>query len=85
MKEKCLDLLEKARNNLGGLRFSELQRLCKCAGMWFDRSSGSHFIYKSENPSFTISIQKLRDGKAKSYQVKQLLDFIEEHNLDRGE
>jgi len=29
-----------------------------------------------------ISIQKMKDGKAKPYQVRQLLDFIEDNNLD---
>jgi hypothetical protein len=47
-----------------------------------DRVRGSHFILKMENPSFLISIQKMKDGKAKPYQVRELLDFIEDNNLD---
>jgi len=35
-----------------------------------------------DDPFFLISIQKMKDGMAKSYQVRQLLDFIEENNLD---
>lgn len=47
-----------------------------------DRTAGSHFIYKLEDPFFLLSIQKLKDGKAKAFQVKQLIDFIEENDLD---
>jgi hypothetical protein len=76
-------LLEKARNNPAGLRFKELQRLCEVVGMKLARVKGSHFIYIHENPTFAISLQEMRDGKAKSFQVKQLLDKIDEHGLDK--
>jgi predicted RNA binding protein YcfA (HicA-like mRNA interferase family) len=49
--------------------------------MQLDRVKGSHHIYKSGDPFKLISIQKMPDGKAKSYQVRQLPAFIEEHNL----
>jgi len=51
-------------------------------GMIEDRRAGSHFIYKLEHPFFLLSIQKMKDGKAKAYQVRQLVDFIEENDLD---
>lgn len=51
-------------------------------GMILDRKSGSHLIYKLENPFFLLSIQTMKDGKAKAYQVRQLIDFIEENGLD---
>jgi len=35
-----------------------------------------------QSPFFLLSIQKMKDGKAKPYQVRQLLDFIEDNNLD---
>jgi len=38
-----------------------------------------------EDPFYLISIQKMKDGKAKPYQVRQLLDFIEDNNLDSME
>lgn len=46
-----------------------------------DRTGGSHFIYKLEDPFYLLSIQKTKDGKAKAYQVRQILDFIEENDL----
>jgi len=81
LDKRCIDLLKRARNNPAGLRFTELCKLCECANMHLDRVKGSHHIYKSGNPFKLISIQKMPDGKAKSYQVRQLLDFIEEYNL----
>jgi translation elongation factor P/translation initiation factor 5A len=51
--------------------------------MILDRKKGSHFIYKLGEPFFILSIQKTKDGKAKAYQVRQLLNFIEENDLDQ--
>lgn len=80
--KQCLKLFEEAKSSATGLRFSELQKLCECAGMTLDRTKGSHFIYHHKNPSFSLSIQETREGKAKPYQVRQLLALIEEHGLD---
>ena len=85
MNKRCLELLHFAKNNPKGLRFSELQKLCVCGGMWHDRTKGSHYVYKHANPSFTVTIQELPDGKAKPYQVEQVITLIEEHNLDSEE
>jgi hypothetical protein len=78
-------LLSKAKNNPAGLRFTELQRLCEAMGMTLDRVNGSHFIYRHNNPFFIMPIQKFRDGKAKHYQVTQLLRFIDKYHLHREE
>ena len=82
MNKKCYRLYEKAKANPKGLRFSELKTLCECIGMIRDRVKGSHFIYRFEDPFFLISIQRMKDGKAKPYQFRQLLDFIEDNNLN---
>jgi hypothetical protein len=47
-----------------------------------DRTVGSHVIYKLERPFCLLSVQTTRDGKAKAYQVRQLLGLIEENALD---
>lgn len=51
--------------------------------MILDRKKGSHFIYRLGEPFFLLSIQKTKDDKAKTYQARQLLDFIEENNFDQ--
>ena len=82
MNKKCYGLFGKAKENPKGLRFSDLKTLCECIGMRCDRIKGSHFIYRMDDPFFLISIQKMKDGMAKPYKVRQLLCFIEDNNLD---
>jgi hypothetical protein len=83
LNPRCRKLFEKAKNNPNGLGFLELKFLCACIGMTLDRVEGSPFIYKLGEPFILLSVQKLKDGKAKAYQVRQLIDFIEEYDLDK--
>jgi len=83
LTQKCIELFKKAKNNPRGLRFTELRRLCGCIGMTLDRVEGSHHIFKMRSPFFLLSVQKMKEGIAKAYQVRQLIDFIEEHDLDK--
>jgi hypothetical protein len=50
--------------------------------MTLDRVESSHHIFKMREPFFLFSVQRMKAGKAKAYQVRQLIDFIEEHDLD---
>lgn len=83
MNKRCIELFEFAKNNPKGLRFSDLQKLCLCCGMRHDRTKGSHYIYKHANPPSLVTIQELPDGKAKAYQVKLVIEFIEGNDLNR--
>ncbi|MFH1515663.1 MAG: type II toxin-antitoxin system HicA family toxin [bacterium] len=85
MNKKCYGLYQRAKANPKGLRFTEVMKLCKCIGLSCDRVKGSHFIYKKDDPFFLISIQRMKDGTAKPYQVRQLLSYIDDNNLDRLE
>ena len=40
------------------------------------KTGGSHRIFIKENIEGIINLQKTKDGKAKSYQVKQVRDFL---------
>ena len=40
------------------------------------KTGGSHRIFIKENIEAIINLQKTKDGKAKSYQVKQVRDFL---------
>lgn len=74
-------LLKKARENPQNVKFSELCKLCELIGMEPRNPSGSHVPYKrSKPPRFTLSIQD-KNGMAKPYQVKQLLQFIDDYGL----
>ena len=75
-------LIQVALKNPQNLRFSELCKLCEFFGMEKRKSEGSHVIYKRKTePRFALSIQKDNNGKAKPYQVNELIDKIKEYDL----
>ncbi len=69
-------LLAKALANPQGLSFAELERLLAHNGFVLARQSGSHRIWLSPAHR-AIPIQPNR-GRAKAYQVMQVLRLIEE-------
>ncbi|HUA33966.1 MAG TPA: type II toxin-antitoxin system HicA family toxin [Candidatus Binataceae bacterium] len=72
---KLSKLLAEARNNPGGLSFSDFESLMNQAGWRFDRQRGSHRIWYSPE-RLMLSVQPRRN-KAKSYQVRQFLQIYE--------
>ncbi len=76
---KCDKLLEKAKNSPNNFSFTEICQLAECYDFIFQRQSASHLIYEH----LTLKIEQNRllnfqnfKGKAKPYQVKQLLKAI---------
>jgi predicted RNA binding protein YcfA (HicA-like mRNA interferase family) len=45
------------------------------------KTSGSHRIFSMKGIEGIINLQKTKDGKAKTYQVKQVRDFLVSNNL----
>ena len=74
---RCEDLLARARGFPSGLRFSELCRLAECFGWELVRQKGSHVIYKRRGTMQLMNFQN-DSGRAKPYQVRQLLAAIYE-------
>lgn len=72
--------MQLARNNPGGLRFSDLCRLAEAFGFELQRQKGSHRIYAHDGLSQIMNFQNDR-GSAKAYQVRQLLDCIDRSGL----
>jgi hypothetical protein len=73
---KVPTILDEARRNPNGVTFSDLVRLCE---HYFgqSRQAGSHLIFKTPWPGDPrVNIQD-KNGKAKPYQVKQVLAAIE--------
>ncbi len=69
------DLIQQCEKNPQNVRFGDLCRICK---HYFGdaRISGSHHIYKTPWPSDPrINIQE-DNGKAKAYQVRQVIKAI---------
>ena len=81
---KCEKLLEKARRSPNNLGFSDICKLAECYGFIFRRQEGtSHRTYA--HPTLPVNMGRVQNfqevnGKAKPYQVRQLLRAIE--NLD---
>lgn len=73
-------LLEQALRNPAGLRFEEAKRLAQAFGFRLDRINGSHHIFVRTGISRLVNLQNC-GGKAKTYQVKQILKLAELHNL----
>jgi predicted RNA binding protein YcfA (HicA-like mRNA interferase family) len=73
-------LLAKAQRNPAGLSFNEFQTLMSQCSWKEDHQRGSHSIWYSPK-KIRISVQNNK-GMAKSYQVKQFLNYYQEENDD---
>lgn len=73
-------LLEKLLACPANIRFSEAVAIAEAFGFRLDRVSGSHHIFTRPGIAELINLQKV-SGRAKPYQLKQLLSIIEKHNL----
>jgi len=78
--DRCRSLLARALREPASLRFVEVCRLAECHGFERVRTRGSHHIYK--RPGFTrhLNLQDVT-GRAKPYQVRQLLSALDELDL----
>lgn len=77
---KKLKLLEKLLFSPNNVRFSEAVACANAFGFRIDRINGSHHIFVHTNIPELVNLQNAK-GKAKGYQVKQLLQLIEKYNL----
>jgi predicted RNA binding protein YcfA (HicA-like mRNA interferase family) len=73
-------LLKKALSSPANLRFEEACALARAFGFRLSRVRGSHHIFARQNVRELVNLQEVK-GKAKPYQVKQLLALVEEYNL----
>ena len=73
-------LLQKLLSNSKNIRFSDAVSGADMFGFRLDRIDGSHYIFVHPNVPELINLQNM-NGKAKPYQVKQLLQIIEQYNL----
>ncbi|MBA2493834.1 MAG: type II toxin-antitoxin system HicA family toxin [Acidobacteria bacterium] len=77
---KCEKLLAKAKGSTNNFRFADLCKLAECYGWDLKNQEGSHRIYKNAELDVTHGCRQTfqnENGKAKPYQVKQLLSAIE--------
>jgi predicted RNA binding protein YcfA (HicA-like mRNA interferase family) len=65
------------------IRFTDLAKLLNALGFELDRRSGSHHIFKHAALSEIVNIQDVH-GRAKPYQVRQVLGLVEKYDLHLG-
>jgi len=73
-------LLHKLISGSKNIRFNEAIAIAEAFGFRLDRISGSHHIFIHPDLPELVNLQKVK-GKAKPYQIKQLLKIIEKYNL----
>lgn len=73
-------LLRKLLSGSRNIRFSEARQCAEMFGFRLDRISGSHHIFVHPDVPELVNLQNVK-GKAKPYQVRQLLQIIERYNL----
>ena len=76
-RSKLLEMLKKNPNNI---RFNKLCNIAENFGFEFRGGKGSHRIYVKKGIKEMLNFQNVH-GKAKPYQVRQLIKVIEKYNL----
>ncbi len=73
-------LLQKLLSGSKNIRFAEASACAEAFGFQLVRVAGSHHIYAHSKVPELVNLQDA-GGKAKPYQVRQLLQIIERYNL----
>lgn len=76
-------LLQKALASPANVRFDEACALARAFGFYQSRVHGSHHIFVRPGVRELVNLQEV-GGKAKPYQVRQLLQIVERYNLSIG-
>jgi len=80
MSDKKREIYERLKRNPKNVRFTELCKAAELFGFRCRGGKGSHVVYVHEGIKEILNFQNVK-GKAKPYQVKQLLKIIEKYNL----
>ncbi len=73
-------LLQKLLSGSKNIRFTEAIAIAEAFGFRLDRIKGSHHIFIHTEVPELVNLQNVK-GKAKPYQIKQLLKIIEKNDL----
>jgi predicted RNA binding protein YcfA (HicA-like mRNA interferase family) len=69
-----------ARGEVAKVAFSDLRGLAEKLGFELRRVSGSHHVFVHPDIPELVNLQSIR-GKAKPYQVRQLMRLVERYDL----
>jgi len=73
-------LYEELKNNPKNIRFNRLCKIAEVFGFIMRKGKGSHYIFTRSNIEELLNFQNV-SGKAKPYQVKQLIKIIDKYGL----
>ncbi len=73
-------LLAKVVAGKRNVRFDDACKLAEAFGFRLDRVSGSHHIFVHKGLPELVNLQNVK-GKAKPYQIQQLLAIVEKYDL----
>ena len=73
-------LLSRVIAGKGNVRFNDACKLAEAFGFRLDRISGSHHIFVHRGLPELVNLQDVK-GKAKPYQIQQLLALVEKYDL----
>jgi predicted RNA binding protein YcfA (HicA-like mRNA interferase family) len=73
-------LFQKALDRPKNLSFLDLMKLARAFGFELSRINGSHHIMVHPDVNHPLNLQDV-GGKAKPYQVRQLIKLVEENDL----
>ena len=79
---KKAKLLAAIRNNPKDVRLTDLVGVLESVGFAKVRQNGSHAIYQHPKHLELVNLQSTKDGKAKPYQVAQVLAVLERCQLE---
>jgi predicted RNA binding protein YcfA (HicA-like mRNA interferase family) len=79
------DIVNKARASTSNVRFTELRWLAESLGFILKRVKGSHHIFANPDTHDVLNLQPEANGKAKSYQVKQVLQMYDTLHPEESE
>jgi predicted RNA binding protein YcfA (HicA-like mRNA interferase family) len=68
------------QGSVKNVSFTDCRSLMKALGFDLDRVRGSHHIFRHRTTGARLNLQPVR-GKAKPYQLRQLLSLIEQYDL----
>lgn len=77
-------LLEKALSGSKNIAFTEIISLAEAFGFRLSRIRGSHHIFVLPDTTELLNLQDV-DGKAKPYQIRQMLRIVERYGLELEE
>jgi predicted RNA binding protein YcfA (HicA-like mRNA interferase family) len=83
LKMNKKQMLEKLRNGKSNINKDFFVKVLKAFGFNYDRTEGSHEIYKHNYllERMNIQYQTKKKGQVKPYQVKQFLNIVKKYSL----